>query len=170
MRSKNVTAEGERQLTPQEVVDQIRKSFMLGVEEASTLHEMLESAIRLLAVDLYSKDTHFVLELIQNADDNEYPKGTVPELSFKVSPDRLALSNNELGFMEKNVRALCQVGKSSKARKAGYIGEKGIGFKSVFKVSDAPEIHSNGYHFKFDRTSKDYLLGYVVPTWCDPAP
>ena len=30
------------------------------------------------------------------------------------------------------------------------IGAKGIGFKAVFRVSDAPEVHSAGYHITFD--------------------
>jgi len=38
----------------------------------------------------------------------------------------------------------------------------------VFTVSNAPEIHSNGFHFRFDRTDDLNLLGYVVPHWCEP--
>lgn len=102
-----------------------------------------------------------------NADDNEYPKGEVPQLTFNLAPDKLILINNESGFKERHVKALCSVGESSKANKIGYIGEKGIGFKSVFTVSNAPEIHSNGFHFKFDRTNQADLLGYVVPHWCE---
>lgn len=34
--------------------------------------ERLGRSLERLSSDLYSKDTHFVLELIQNADDNEY--------------------------------------------------------------------------------------------------
>lgn len=35
--------------------------------------ERLGRSLERLYKDLYSKDTHFVLELIQNADDNNYP-------------------------------------------------------------------------------------------------
>lgn len=35
--------------------------------------ERLGRSLDRLSRDLYSKDTHFVLELIQNADDNDYP-------------------------------------------------------------------------------------------------
>ena len=49
----------------------------------------------------------------------------------------------------------------------GYIGAKGIGFKSVFKVTDTPEIHSNGYHFRFDKNKEEDedlpKMGYIVP-------
>ena len=43
------------------------------------------------------------------------------------------------------------VGQSSKGiGGSGYIGQKGIGFKSVFRVSSRPEIHSNGFEFSLD--------------------
>ena len=36
----------------------------------------------------------------------------------------VTIQNNEVGFEEKNIRALCDVGKSTKARhNVGYIGE-----------------------------------------------
>lgn len=134
------------------------------------LQTQLNNALKLLSEDLYSKKSHFILELVQNADDNGYRDGVTPELTFQVSPNRLVLTNNELGFTEENISAICKVGASSKAKdKQGHIGEKGIGFKSVFSVSNAPEIHSNGYHFRFDRTDTRNLLGYVIPTWCEPS-
>jgi hypothetical protein len=162
---------------PREVIERIRtEDYLLDIEEesdrvrrgAKSLHKKLNSALDLLSKDLYSKKSHFILELIQNADDNDYARGVVPQLTFNLTPHRLVLLNNEIGFSERNVQALCSVGDSSKAKKSGYIGEKGIGFKSVFTVSNAPEIHSNGYHFRFDRTDEANLLGYVVPEWCEP--
>ena len=45
------------------------------------------------------------------------------------------------------------------------LGQKGIGFKSVFRVTDAPEIHSNGFHMQFDVHSGP--LGYILPHWVD---
>ena len=58
---------------------------------------------------IFSKDTHFVLELIQNADDNDYPglqadgltvsrDATAPAVLFCVQRDRIAVYNNETGF------------------------------------------------------------------------
>lgn len=167
--------ENEQDMTPAEVIEDIRSGdYLLDVEGesakvkrgAKSLQEKLNRTLRLLSEELYSTETHFVLELIQNADDNDYLPGVAPRLAFRLTDGRLVLVNNEVGFAEKNVRALCDVGKSSKAKKTGYIGEKGIGFKSVFKVSDTPEIHSNGYHFCFDRSNETNLLGYVVPIWC----
>lgn len=153
-----------------EIVESIRqKEYLIGVEGAGALRRNLHNALRLLSDDLYASQTHFVLELIQNADDNEYGPGLKPCITFHIEPERIVVVNNELGFLEANVRALCQVGQSTKTRKRGFIGEKGIGFKSVFTVSDTPEIHSNGFQFRFDVSNKDELLGYVVPNWIDSA-
>lgn len=54
------------------------------------------------------------------------------------------------------------IGKSTKSKVEGFIGEKGIGFKSVFKVADRVWIGSNGYTFKFERAER---LGMVKPIW-----
>jgi hypothetical protein len=83
-----------------------------------------------LSKDLYSKDTHFVLELVQNADDNSYPdnlldnsKDGCPSVKFVIEQDGIYVLNNELGFREKDIRALCDVGRSTKGKhKFGYIG------------------------------------------------
>ena len=65
---------------------------------------------------------------------------------------------------ERNIRAVCDVGRSTKGKHTlGYIGQKGIGFKSVFRVSDAPEIHSRGFHIRFDVNSGP--TGYILPHW-----
>ena len=171
-------ASPEQEKTARQVIDRIRTHhFLLDIDAASdmvkegalNLQTQLNNALKLLSDDLYSKKSHFVLELVQNADDNHYASGVTPHLTLEVAPSRLIVVNNEVGFTETNVKAICSVGASSKSKeKSGYIGEKGIGFKSVFTVSDAPEIHSNGFHFKFDRTVEGNLLGYVVPHWCEP--
>lgn len=151
----------------QRVINEIRANYKIGDPDAVFLQSELNRALDLLSKDLYSKKSHFILELVQNADDNKYHVDVKPRLEISVTESCLVLTNNEVGFEEKNVRAICQTGSSSKREKKGYIGEKGIGFKSVFTISEMPEIHSNGYHFKFDRTDPENLLGYVVPIWCE---
>lgn len=78
---------------------------------------------------------------------------------------------NERGFTKQNVESICRSGKSSKKgsnKSAGYIGEKGIGFKSVFRVAREVYIKSGYYSFKFNR---DTPLGMVIPCWEEfPAP
>ncbi|XP_077359160.1 uncharacterized protein LOC144005104 isoform X2 [Festucalex cinctus] len=158
------------------IIEEIRKKeFGIGVEltaEGQNLMQVhqdrLGRSLDRLSTELYSKDTHFVLELIQNADDNSYPSeaDVVPALAFVVERDCITVLNNEDGFQEANVKAICDVGRSTKGKhKYGYIGQKGIGFKSVFKVTDRPEIHSNGFHLFFDKTCGP--MGYILPHWTD---
>nr|XP_040032429.1 protein NO VEIN isoform X2 [Gasterosteus aculeatus aculeatus] len=156
------------------VVEDIRKNeFGIGVELTAAAEKLMQihqdrlgRSLDRLSTELYSKDTHFVLELIQNADDNSYPSEVAadPALVFVLKKDSITVLNNEVGFQEKNIRAICDVGRSTKGKhKYGYIGQKGIGFKSVFKVTDCPEIHSNGFHVQFDKTCGP--MGYILPNW-----
>ena len=78
---------------------------------------------------------------------------------------QITLFNNETGFGARHIDAICDVKASTKgADTRGYIGRKGIGFKSVFTVSDRPHIHSNGYHIHFDRARNGHI-GYILPEW-----
>ncbi|KAL4591072.1 hypothetical protein LXL04_004020 [Taraxacum kok-saghyz] len=130
-------------------------------------HARLGRALHCLSQELYSQDSHFLLELVQNADDNVYPCEVEPTLTFILQEGGVIVLNNEQGFSVENIKALCDVGNSTKKEpSAGYIGKKGIGFKSVFRVTDAPEIHSNGFHIKFDISEGQ--IGFVLPTIVPP--
>ena len=48
----------------------------------------------------------------------------------------------------------------------GQVGQKGIGFKSVFCISNRAQVHSNGYHIAFDVSMTP--LGMIIPTWLHP--
>ena len=90
---------------------------------------------------------------IQNADDNTYLKDVEPTLAFVLQDDGIAVLNNETGFSADNIRALCDIGNSTKkGSNMGYIGNKGIGFKSVFRVGVNRIIfqlnYIYGYHLK----------------------
>ena len=75
------------------------------------------------------------------------------------------LTSNEVGFDFNNVWAICSVGETTKTdRASGYIGEKGLGFKSVFKIATDVWIRSNAYEFKFER---DAELGMIAPLLSD---
>jgi len=171
--------------TPQEHIDKIREEkFGLlrdGTIRSNPLSDDLQRAIRHLSEGLYSKETHFILELIQNAEDNRYSENVKPDLAFILLSDdptrtpeaegALVVVNNETGFRPEDVEALCAIGKTTKKKREGYIGEKGIGFKSVFVVSARPHIFSGGYQFRFQE-EPDLLveLGYIVPYWVPEIP
>ncbi|KAG2501754.1 hypothetical protein HYH03_000254 [Edaphochlamys debaryana] len=153
------------------VVERIQHTYGVGKEFSdpdardtiATNTQRVGNAVAQLSEQLYSRDVHFVMELLQNAEDNAYPPGVPPGLEFVLTRTALVVANNEAGFTERDVRALSDVNASTKKKKRGYIGKKGIGFKSVFKVSDAPEVHSNGFHIAFDRTAHGNL-GLVLPS------
>jgi hypothetical protein len=86
-------------------------------------------------------------------------------LSFSYKPGGLRIDCNEVGFTAENVEAICAISRSTKSGKTNdgeYIGEKGIGFKSVFKAADIVWISSREFTFKFDKTK---FLGMVAPIW-----
>jgi len=148
-------------------------------ESNKFLLETLHQAIDTLAKDLYRKESHFILELIQNAEDNEYVV-TNPSLSFSLIKEdptgsdgatgALIIENNEVGFSEANMDAICSVGSNFKQKIKGYIGEKGIGFKSVFNITRTPHIFSNNYQVRFPDKIPKLGLGYIVPEWVDIIP
>ncbi|GFE52616.1 hypothetical protein BaOVIS_000200 [Babesia ovis] len=136
-------------------------------EFINTQKKRLERSIKRLSEDLYSNSIHLHLELIQNADDNQYDVN-VPAISFVIDQEGIVIMNNERGFTEKDVRALCDIAASSKADDSQYIGHFGMGFKSVFLVTQTPYIFSNGYHFYFssDPTMPNNTM-YIQPHWFD---
>ena len=144
------------------------------------LSAKLKRTIEHLSEGLYSKDVHFIFELIQNAEDNHYGAGVDPTLSFHLTPDdptdapgadgALIIENNEVGFQPEHIDAICDIGQSTKTKQEGYIGEKGIGFKSVFQVTADPHLFSNGYRIRLPESEPLTGLGYIVPAWVVSAP
>ncbi|KAF7834061.1 ATP/DNA-binding protein [Senna tora] len=168
--------------TPKEHIEEIRGSkFSIG-GTLNPLTEDLHQAVKNLSAELYAKDVHFLMELIQNAEDNQYDEGVDPSLEFIITskditatgaPATLLILNNEKGFSSKNIDSICSVGRSTKKgnRRSGYIGEKGIGFKSVFLITATPYIFSNGYQIRFNEEPCPHCgLGYIVPEWVDENP
>ncbi|KAF7067057.1 hypothetical protein CFC21_072976 [Triticum aestivum] len=159
-----------------------RERYYIGRGEQNPLAEDMHQAVNYLSQELYSKDVHFLMELVQNAEDNEYPDGVAPSLEFLVTStditgsgasSTLLIFNNEKGFSPSNIQSICGVGKSTKKgnRDKGYIGEKGIGFKSVFLISSQPHIFSNGYQIKFnEKPCPECNIGYIVPEWVESRP
>ncbi|XP_062197527.1 uncharacterized protein LOC133900413 isoform X1 [Phragmites australis] len=169
--------------SPWEHVERIRRErYFIGRGEQNPLAEDMHQAVKYLSQELYSKDVHFLMEIVQNAEDNEYPSGVAPSLEFVITSkditgsgasSTLLIFNNERGFSSTNIESICRVGKSTKKgnRQQGYIGEKGIGFKSVFLISSQPHIFSNGYQIKFnEKPCVECNIGYIVPEWVESTP
>nr|CAB3489867.1 unnamed protein product [Digitaria exilis] len=71
---------------PREHVERIRRErYFIGRGEQNPLAEDMHHAVNYLSQELYSKDVHFLMELVQNAEDNEYPSGVAPSLEFLIT-------------------------------------------------------------------------------------
>lgn len=163
-------------MNPREHIEMIQQETV----GSDRVRESLNNSIEELGIKLNTKKIHFIFELIQNAEDNKYDESSDPSLTFHLlstnptntpnSNGTLFIENNEVGFSEENVDAICSVGKSTKKKIEGYIGEKGIGFKSVFKVSSLPHIFSNGYEFNLPKHDESSGFGFIYPIWVDSIP
>ena len=122
-----------------------------------------------LTRNLYTSNARCVFELLQNAEDNRFIQarthGEMPNVSFKLYLNQLVLECNEDGFTEMNLRAICNVGQSSKTGTQGYIGEKGIGFKSVFMAAYRVHVQSGHFSFHFLHRQGDSGMGMITPVW-----
>lgn len=129
--------------------------------EFKSQYQEQENMKAALADNLYSKNSHFIYELIQNAEDNTYSDEVTPSIVFQIDDKGILTKNNEIGFNEENIRSICKFSSSSKKghKNLGFIGEKGLGFKSVFAISSLPAIFSNNYQFYFKEGE------YSIPYW-----
>ena len=106
----------------------------------------------LLLSNLYSERTHFIYELLQNAEDaceRARQEGKQDfTVKFELFPDRLEFRHNGIQFNERDVQSICGINEEIKS---GYdekqIGKFGIGFKSVFAYTKCPEIYSGEMAF-----------------------
>lgn len=95
----------------------------------------------------------YPFELLQNAHDAcadmEDRSGRI---SFTWTDEALHVADNGQGFSGDNVEALCAVGNTTKKGALGSIGYKGIGFVSVYELTDTPQVITHhGVNFGFDR-------------------
>lgn len=121
-------------------------------------------------VDKYPESAHFIYELLQNADD---AKAT--EVSMIIGDNYLIFKHNGTeGFTITrepedeeeivdygHINSITAVGASTKANDNGTnkIGKFGVGFKSVFHITDRPEIYDDKFRFAIE--------DYIVPTPLD---
>jgi len=114
-----------------------------------------------LSEKAYPENAHFIYEIIQNAEDSSYLKNKKSELHFHLFDNGIMVLSNQDGFTEEDINSICLLGGGDKiSKKDQFIGEKGLGFRSVFKITNTPCISSNGYKFYFDINE---MYGRVKP-------
>lgn len=102
---------------------------------------------------LYTDRTHFVFELLQNAED-----AGATRILFSLFDDRLEVTHNGRLFNERDVRGVCGVGEGTKTEDLTQIGKFGIGFKSVYAYTATPEVHSGGEGFRIENYVRPYAV------------
>ena len=108
--------------------------------------------LKLLSAHFTSR-THFVFELLQNAEDAKASR-----ILFTLFDDRLEVTHDGRIFNEQDVKGICGVGKGTKADDLTQIGKFGIGFKSVYVYTSAPAIFSGDEHFRIEHYVRPYAV------------
>jgi hypothetical protein len=145
-------------------------------EEKLSLSKSFTRSLDLLATGLFTRQGQFFYELIQNAEDCT-KEGEETTVEIILRPDALIFRNNGQEFSKEDIRNLCDVGRTQKKSQDENIGFWGIGFKSVFRVTDSPHVLSGKYQFKFDRDywqdddrTLDEIPWRVTPIWVPDSP
>ena len=106
---------------------------------------------QLILACLYADRTHFIFELLQNAEDAltrrigwQGPRS----MKFHLTKKMLRVSHFGQPFDKEDVLGICGIAQSTKD--LTEIGQFGIGFKSVYQFTDRPEIHSGSEAFAIE--------------------
>lgn len=135
----------------------LQKSNYTSPESAQDQANSLES----LSIDIYTDNSRFIYELLQNADDASYGSGKL-DMFLTIVGKYLIVAHQGEAFSEVDIESICSVGDGNKKGDENKTGFKGIGFKSVFSLSNLVIINSGNYCFRFD---KDHWSNYWNKNW-----
>ena len=128
-----------------ELLGEIRKKELRVVEDEFERRQSRTQSFHEYIQRQLDHPAQILPELIQNADDVE-PCSTV---EIELTNDTLRIRNDGRPMKTEEVDTLCAAGESTK-RDPEYIGHFGLGFKSVFSISDNPRVRTGHFHFEFD--------------------
>jgi hypothetical protein len=121
---------------------------MSGIEQA--IHEFRQERLKIyrIAPTQLTRDANsanetardhvgrWIYELIQNSDDAQ-----ASELLVSLKDDAIYVADNGKGLASDTIKSLS--GTHLSIKPAGSIGRKGLGFKSVYAITQTPEIYSH---------------------------
>ncbi len=111
-------------------------------------------------VNRYDSSAHFVFELLQNAEDALKRRSGwngSREVRFELTQSNLRVIQYGNPFTFADVKGVCGVGETTKD--LTDIGRFGIGFKSVYAITDRPEVHSGDEDFAIE----NFVFPVAVP-------
>lgn len=114
------------------------------------------------AKNINNDPLRYIYELIQNADDCQYADGIEKSVEINIKNEEMEISYPEDGMQPSDIIAITTIGESNKKKKKRkrIIGEKGIGFKTIFSACENVDIYSG--NFQFTLSSKTFQ-----PKWID---
>lgn len=104
--------------------------------------------------DMYKDPSHFVFELIQNAEDTHATK-----VKMVLEKDKFLFMHNGKNFTLNDIKGVCKAGGSAKT--SDQKGKFGIGFKAVYKITNTPKIYCSTYNFKIE----EYNVPSVISSY-----
>lgn len=136
------------------VIQDINQRRKKERELAPEMAEREDNLLRLMSRSLYGEKVHYALELIQNAED-----AGASSISFIFEKDKVIVVNDGEAFTPDDVDAICSVKPGRKKNKIGFFG---VGFKSVFNITNNPQVISSRFNFQID--------DYIYPRPLDSVP
>ncbi len=136
---------------PTEFISQLwrnRITSILGqIAQEETEYEEVANLAEHIGADYHDR---FLVELLQNAEDQS-TKASLHDAHVVVirTQTSIAVLNQGEPFSDKGIRSITSAGISPKDAQVS-LGNKGIGFKAVFQVTDRPEVFTapeNGKNF-----------------------
>ena len=98
----------------------------------------------------YNDPAHFIYEILQNAED-----ANAKNIIFILNENSLEINHDGKDFDYKDTDGITGIGISTKKNDINKIGKFGVGFKSVFAITETPRINSGLYNFE--------IQNFVVP-------
>ena len=125
----------------------------------------MNNALQDFISDKYDSGVHFFEEILQNIDDaigRAKDSSENDKVEIEWIDEQITFSYPDRGFSFYDLMAITSLGNSIKKGDLEHasIGEKGIGFKSVFSVAKQVDIKSKYFSFgiKYDRERKTSVL------------
>ncbi len=146
------------------LIIKIQKEIMQQ-KEIGGLWEGYCNLQKLASGDIWESPTRYLYELLQNAEDAK-----AKEFNIYISKKRIKIVHDGNPFTDGDVRNICYaMSKKDPNETVGYLG---VGFRSIFAVTDKPEIYSGKFMFRFDREEclkefNDFSLFYFYPYWIE---
>ncbi|MDC0160405.1 hypothetical protein OAJ07_03030 [Gemmatimonadales bacterium] len=128
-----------------------------AITESNTKRLGTDTRSRRSQVSGYSDPTHFIYEILQNADDYG-----ATWINFALEPTKLVITHDGEPFKENNVKAITYFGAGTSEDDPDKEGRFGVGFKSVFTYTASPRIASGDERFEISNL-------YCIQPWQPPS-